>query len=94
MTVTEKDIEKAAQASRLELEEKEQIAYTESLNEILKFSEILNVLNTNSVEPALHPNPQSNIFRDDRVETSLDKETALANAPLKDGDYFKVPRIV
>ena len=35
-----------------------------------------------------------NVYREDKVKKSLDVDDALKNAPSKEGDFFKVPRII
>ena len=46
------------------------------------------------VEPLAHCLPISNVFRDDCVTESLGTEKTLANAPQRDGEFFKVPKIL
>ena len=41
-----------------------------------------------------HVLPIKNVFREDVVKPSLDRELALSNAPLKEDGYFKVPKII
>ena len=54
----------------------------------------LNELNTDGIEPTMHVLEMSNVFREDVVQPSLDREAALANAPKTDGEYFLVPKIL
>lgn len=37
---------------------------------------------------------EENVLRDDVSELTITKKEALQNAPVKDSDYFKVPRVV
>jgi aspartyl-tRNA(Asn)/glutamyl-tRNA(Gln) amidotransferase subunit C len=54
----------------------------------------MNKLNTEGVEPLAHCLPISNVFREDVVKESLGTEKTLANAPQRDGAFFKVPKIL
>jgi aspartyl-tRNA(Asn)/glutamyl-tRNA(Gln) amidotransferase subunit C len=87
------DVEQLALKSRLELSEEKKAQYTEALNGILQYLDLLNQLDTTGVEPAF-VHPPINVFREDKLEASLDKELALANAPEEEAGAFVVPRIV
>ena len=60
----------------------------------LDYMEKMNELDTNNVEPMAHCLPVSNVFREDRVRQSLGTEKTLANAPQRDKEFFKVPKIL
>jgi aspartyl-tRNA(Asn)/glutamyl-tRNA(Gln) amidotransferase subunit C len=92
--ISKKDVEHVAVLSRLHLSENEKENYTETLNSILEYMEILNRVDTSDVEPTAHVLPLRNIFREDKPHESLDREMALANAPDQEDGCFKVPRIV
>ncbi|MDD4238635.1 MAG: Asp-tRNA(Asn)/Glu-tRNA(Gln) amidotransferase subunit GatC [Desulfotomaculaceae bacterium] len=94
MIISERDVEQLAFLSRLDLTAEDKIAYTKSLNAILDYLDMLNRLDTDTVEPAAHVLPLKNILREDKLQPSLDKEQALANAPEEEEGAFKVPRIV
>ena len=67
MSVTIKDVEHIAELARLEFDEKEKEKLTHELNDILKYIEKLNELDTSNVEPLSHVIELSNVFRDDVV---------------------------
>ncbi|HOP75349.1 MAG TPA: Asp-tRNA(Asn)/Glu-tRNA(Gln) amidotransferase subunit GatC [Bacillota bacterium] len=94
MSLTRSQVEHVARLARLQLTEEECEAFTLQLNDILKFVEQLNTLNTEGIEPTAHAIPVSNVFRPDRVCPSLDPELALANAPDRVNYYFRVPKIL
>ena len=54
----------------------------------------LNELNTDNVEPLIYMTDEVNVLREDVVKTDMTQEEALKNAPKKDSDYFKVPKVV
>jgi len=41
-----------------------------------------------------HPLPIQNIFRDDEPAPSLPVDAALANAPAREGDFYRVPAVL
>ncbi|MHC4664590.1 MAG: Asp-tRNA(Asn)/Glu-tRNA(Gln) amidotransferase subunit GatC [Planctomycetota bacterium] len=87
-------VRRVAKLSRLELTEAEVEEFSGQLNAILEYMEKMNELDTSSVEPLAHCLPVSNVFREDVARESLGTEKALANAPDKDGEFFKVPKIL
>jgi len=94
MSVTRRDVEHIAELARLKFKDEELESFTVQLNEILAYMEQLNELDTENVEPLLHPVENSNVFRNDLMKLSIDREDALKNAPDKDEEYFKVPKVI
>ncbi len=87
-------VRKVAKLSRLELSEAEVKEFTGQLSAILDYMEKMNELDTTDVEPLAHCLAISNVFRADCVKDSLGTERTLANAPQRDGEFFKVPKIL
>lgn len=87
-------VRKVAKLSRLELTDHEVEEFTSQLSAILDYVEKMNELDTTGVEPLAHCLPVNNVLREDRVKESLGTERTLANAPQRDGDFFKVPKIL
>ncbi|MGK9368545.1 Asp-tRNA(Asn)/Glu-tRNA(Gln) amidotransferase subunit GatC [Melioribacter sp. Ez-97] len=94
MSVTKKDVEYIAKLARLKFNDEEIGKYTEELNEILNYMDKLNELNTEEVEPLSHPIENINVFREDKLVESIDRADALKNAPAKDEEFFKVPKVI
>jgi len=92
--INEGQVRKVAKLARLELTEAEVEEFTGQLSAILEYMAKLNELDTTDVEPLAHCLPISNVLREDQVKESLGTETTLANAPQRDGDFFKVPKIL
>ena len=87
-------VRKVAKLSRLELTEAEIAEFTGQLSAILGYVEKMNELDTENVQPLAHCLSVSNVFRTDCVKKSLGIEKTLANAPQRDGEFFKVPKIL
>ena len=68
--------------------------YDSQLQDILEHAERVSALPTEGVPPTSHPLPMTNAFRADEVRDSLDREEVLEQAPQREGDYFRVPRIL
>ncbi len=64
------------------------------MNKILDWMEKLNEVDTSDVEPLMHMSAEMNVFREDVVQEHLDHKKALINAPKKDSDYFRVPKVI
>ncbi len=94
MSVTLKDVEHIASLAKLEFNTGELEEFTVELNKILEYVEKLNELDTENVEPLSYPVPAQNVFRDDILVESLPREKALENAPEKDEQFFKVPKVI
>jgi len=90
----ESQVRKVAKLARLELTEAEVEEFSGQLSDILDYVEKMNELDTENVEPLAHCLPVSNVFRADEIRESLGAQKALANAPQRDGDFFKVPKIL
>ena len=94
MSVTINDVEKIAMLARLKLTEEEGDNYTGTSNQILEYIEKLNELDTENIEPLSNPVENTNVFRDDKLMSSTKTEGALKNAPDKDEQHFKVPKVI
>ncbi len=94
MKITKKDVEHVAKLARLKLTEEEKEKFGKQLSEILEYVEKLNELDTEKVKPASHVVPLKSVMREDEVKPSLPVEEVLANAPAREGKYFKVPKII
>ncbi len=94
MPVTVQDVEHVAALARLSFSEEEKLKLTAQLNEILRYMEQLNTLDTSNVEPLSHVIEVQNVFREDVQRPSLPREEALKNAPSHTEEFFKVPKVI
>ena len=88
------DIAKVARLARLALSADELSEYGAQLEDILEHAERVSALPTDGVPPTSHPLPMTNAFRPDEVRASLDRAEVLQQAPDREGEYFRVPRIL
>lgn len=94
MTLSTETVREVAKLARLELTEAEVELFTRQLNDILNYFNKLNELDTGGIPPMSHVLAGHNVFREDRVQQSLEVEEALANAPVRQHHFFQVPRII
>ena len=64
------------------------------MEKIIGFMDKLSEIDTEDVEPLIFMNEKVNVLREDKVDQTLTKEDALLNAPKKDSDYFRIPKVL
>jgi aspartyl-tRNA(Asn)/glutamyl-tRNA(Gln) amidotransferase subunit C len=83
-----------ARLARLHLTEEEVERMRAQLDAILAYVDKLRELDVEGVEPTSHAVPLLDVMRDDALTPCLSQEAALANAPDRAGEFFRVPRII
>jgi aspartyl-tRNA(Asn)/glutamyl-tRNA(Gln) amidotransferase subunit C len=91
MAITREEVVHVAKLARLELTDDELARFAEQLNAILEAVGKVSELDLADVEPTLHPLELSNVWAADEPQPSLPVEEALANAPEREDDAFRVP---
>jgi aspartyl-tRNA(Asn)/glutamyl-tRNA(Gln) amidotransferase subunit C len=66
----------------------------QDMTAIVNWVEKLNEVDTDGVEPLTTMSHEINVLRDDEVGEHLPHDKALQNAPKKDEDYFRVPKVI
>lgn len=94
MKVDKSTLEKVAHLSRLNIKPEEETKLLQDMSDILSWVEKLNELDTEGVTPLTHMTQEVNVFRPDVAENSISQANALKNAPAKDDQYFKVPKVL
>lgn len=92
--ISREQVEHIAELAHIELTEEEKNLFTEQFNRILEFFEKIGSVNTENVPPTYHVFDLVNVFRKDEVGEPLPKESVLRNAPRREENFFKSPRIV
>ena len=92
--ISEQEVRKIAELSRLSLSSDELKKRTEDMNNILNYMDTLNEIDTDNVEELYNVNDMSNPLRDDTFEQSLEKKDVLKNSPSSNDDYIEVPLTV
>jgi aspartyl-tRNA(Asn)/glutamyl-tRNA(Gln) amidotransferase subunit C len=94
MTLSIKDVEHVAKLARLELTEQDKNKFTNQLANILGYIEKLNEIDTSKVEPMMHSISDENVVRQDTAITSISHDEIMQNAPEKEGNFFKVKKVI
>ena len=94
MKVTKETVEKMAHLSRLELNKDELSQMQEDLSNTLDWMDKLNEINTDNIEPLISMSDNKNIMREDVIKEHISHTDALKNAPKKDSDYVRVPKVL
>ncbi len=94
MKVTKQVIDHVAALARLELTEDEALRLMNDMEQIIRYVDHLNELDTEGITPREHVMNINNVLRDDIVMPSMTKDDVLMNAPSSGNGCFKVPRIV
>jgi aspartyl-tRNA(Asn)/glutamyl-tRNA(Gln) amidotransferase subunit C len=94
MAISREEVEKVSLLGRLLLSEDELDKMTVQLDQILQYMDLLREVDTDRIEPMAHALDVSDVFRDDAVRPSLDREQALANAPNRDEECYRVPAVL
>ena len=94
MKINKKEVEKLAHLSRLEFTEEEKENMVADMDKILGFVEKINEVDLEGVEPLVYMTDEESTLRKDEVVEQATKEEALKNAPDRDTDYFRVPKVV
>lgn len=94
MSLSADDVRWVAHLARLELSQDELATITPQLQAIVAYVDQLRQVNTDGVEPLAHPLAIQNVFRGDEPAPSLPVDAALANAPARQGDFYRVPAVL
>ena len=94
MEVSKEEILHIANLAQLTLEENEIEEYMLHLQDILNFANIVNNAPVEGLSESFGVNENYNVFRKDEIEVFEDNESLLANAPEKERNMFKIPKVI
>ncbi len=94
MEINDALIDKLAMLSRLQFNDADKAAIRNDLEKMIRFVDKLNELDTTGIEPLMHISGNTDILREDVVIQELGRKEALKNAPVKDEQFFKVPKVI
>ena len=89
--ITKEEVLHVARLARLQLSDDDVAKFQEQLSDILEAVSKVSELDLSDVPPTSHPLEVVNVWGEDEAEPCLSAEEALANAPEREGDFFKVP---
>lgn len=94
MKIEDKSVDRIAELSRLEFDAASKEEIKQDLNRILGFIDKLEELDTSNTEPLIFMSEEINVLREDEDKSTITQVEALKNAPRKDSDYFRVPKVL
>jgi aspartyl-tRNA(Asn)/glutamyl-tRNA(Gln) amidotransferase subunit C len=94
MKISEGTVDHIAHLARLEFEGDKKATIREDMEKIISFIEKLQEIDTENVEPLIFMTNELNNLREDDPVVSLTQEDVLKNAPKKDSDYFRIPKVL
>lgn len=94
MGVNKETVEYVAHLARIELTQDELERLSSQLSSIVGFIDKLSELNVQNISPTSHILPINNILREDLPKGSLPVNKVLENAPVKEGNFFEVPKVI
>lgn len=94
MTVSKEELLHIANLAQLTLKDDEIDNYLANLQDILNFAEVVNNAPVDDLDITIGANEAKNRFRKDEVKVFEDNELLLANAPSKEMNMFKIPKVI
>jgi aspartyl-tRNA(Asn)/glutamyl-tRNA(Gln) amidotransferase subunit C len=94
MKIDKETLNKIAHLSRLEIEDKDAEKMLQDMTNMVTFVEKLNEVNTDGVLPLTTMTHEINSLREDEVKIEQSLAQVMHNAPKKDADYFRVPKVL
>lgn len=94
MKVSKEELLHIANLAQLNIEESEIDKYLLNLQDILNFANIVNDAPVENLDITIGANENANVFRKDEVKVFEDNEALLQNAPDKEFNMFKVPKVL
>jgi len=94
MNIDDEIVEKIANLSKLKFEGKSKDKIKDDMNKIVDFVGKLNEMDTDGVDPLIYMTEEVNVLREDLPHRETTQAEALKNAPKKDSDYFRIPKVL
>jgi aspartyl-tRNA(Asn)/glutamyl-tRNA(Gln) amidotransferase subunit C len=94
MKITDEIVDHIAHLARLEFIGEDKKEIKKDMGKIITFMDQLNTVDTDGVEPLIFMSDSVNVLREDIAQITISKEQALKNAPKKDSDYFRIPKVL
>lgn len=94
MEVTREELLHIANLADLNIKEDEIDNYLANLKDILNFANVINKTSVDDLKETIGSNTNCNVFRKDEIVEFEDKEALLENAPEKEQNMFKIPKVL
>ncbi|MFT7612471.1 MAG: aspartyl-tRNA(Asn)/glutamyl-tRNA(Gln) amidotransferase subunit C [Parvicellaceae bacterium] len=94
MIIDDKIVDKIATLSKLKFEGEAKENMKADMNKMLDFVSKLDEIDTEGIEPLVYMTDEVNVLREDDAYNPITQKEGLKNAPKKDSDYFRVPKVL
>ena len=94
MEISKEEILHIAKLASLKIKEEEIEEYRKNLADILNFAKTIDSVNTDGLEETNGATVNINILREDKIKDFEDKESLMQNAPDKENNMFKIPKVL
>ena len=94
MQIDDKLVDHIAHLARLSFDGSAKESIKKDMKSITDFIDKLSELDTENVEPLIFMSEEVNVMREDEAKETISHEEALKNAPKKDADYFRIPKVL
>lgn len=94
MKISKEELLHIADLADLTLEENEIETYLANLQDILNFADVVNNVKVDDLDITIGANETKNVFRKDEVQVFEDNQALMSNAPSKDQNMFKIPKVL
>ena len=94
MTVSKEELLHIANLADIKIKDEEMDKYLNNLQDILNYTELLNSMNLDELDETIGANDSSNVFRKDEIVKFDNKEGIMENAPEKERNMFKIPKVL
>lgn len=94
MRIDDELIDHLSYLAKLKFEGAEKEAIKSDMIKITGFMHKLSEVDTDNIEPLIFMTEEFDRLRQDTAENSISQKDALRNAPKKDSDYFRIPKVL
>lgn len=94
MKVSKEELLHIADLADLNIKDEEVDNYLENLQNILNFADVINNTKTEGLEETIGANENCNVFRKDEVKEFENQEGLMQNAPEKERNMYKIPKVL
>jgi aspartyl-tRNA(Asn)/glutamyl-tRNA(Gln) amidotransferase subunit C len=94
MAISREQLEHVARLARLELTEEEIVLFQGQLGAVLERAQRIQNLPLDDLPPTAHPIELTNVLREDVAVPCLPADEVLDNAPAREDEFFRAPRIL
>ena len=92
--ISREEIVHIAKLAMLNLTDTEIDKYTQDMQEILNYAEMINQLDTSNIDETIGAAEQKNVFRKDEIVTFENRDILLQNAPTQEEGMFQIPKVM